>query len=78
MTIATLQFDLSTEEGKEEHRAALQGSDAKLALWQFDQYLRSNIKYGDDKKRTKKELDLFQEIRSKLWEVVQEYNIVID
>ena len=41
---AILQFTLPAEEA--EFKAAQQGRDAKLALWQIDQRLREILKYG--------------------------------
>lgn len=46
MPIATLEFDLPEEEG--DFNAAVQGRDARLALWEIDQRCRSLIKYADD------------------------------
>lgn len=55
---AILSFSLPDETS--EHRAALQGSEAKRVLWDIDQRCRSLIKHGDPSKET---ADLAQEIR---------------
>ena len=58
---AILQFTLPAEEA--EFKAAQQGRDAKLALWQIDQRLREILKYGTP---TKEEQRLAQEIRESI------------
>ena len=46
MPLAALEFELPEEEV--EFRAAVQGSQAKAALWDIDQRCRALIKYNDD------------------------------
>ena len=59
MPRAILIYRLPDEEV--EHRAALQGSEAKAALWEIDQRLRSVLKHGDPSPETRR---LAEEIRS--------------
>lgn len=58
---AILRFTLPEEEA--EFKAAQQGRDAKLALRQIDQRLRSILKYGTP---TKEEERLAREIRESI------------
>ena len=45
--IATLRFDLSDPDDACEHRYALAGRDALIALEEIEQHCRSRIKYGE-------------------------------
>jgi|LakMenEpi03Aug12_release.lakeMendotaPanAssembly.Ray.scaffolds.fasta_scaffold495202_5 hypothetical protein len=46
------------------------------AMFDLDQYLRSEAKYNE--KRTEKEIDIIYEIREKLNDLMHEYNISFD
>ena len=46
MPTATLRFDLSDPDDAREHRYALAGRDALIALEEIEQHCRSRIKYG--------------------------------
>ena len=59
MPIATLRYTLPDEEP--EHRAALQGREAKRVLWDIDQRLRAVLKHGSPSDETAR---LAEEIRS--------------
>ena len=58
MPRAILIYRLPDEES--EHRAALQGAAAKVALWEIDQRLRSLLKHGSPGEETAR---LAEEIR---------------
>jgi glutamate-1-semialdehyde aminotransferase len=58
MPVATLKFQLPEEEG--DFKTAVQGRDAKIALWEIDQRLRSLLKHGEP---TEQEARLAEEIR---------------
>ena len=58
---ATLRFDLSDPDDSREHRYALAGRDALIALEQIDNHCRSVLKHGDLSKETQTALE---EIRS--------------
>jgi hypothetical protein len=45
--IATLRFDLSDEDDAREHRYALAGREALLALEAIEQHLRGRLKHGE-------------------------------
>lgn len=72
---ATLTFDLSTEDGRAEHADALNGSRFKSILWELDNHLRSVVKYDD--KRSQKEIEVYEEVRAKLWELLNEEGLDI-
>lgn len=62
MPKATLTFDLPEEH--EEFMSAVQGNAWNVAIFEFDQWLRSQIKYGDR--------DELQEVRDRLNQEVME------
>ena len=47
MATATLRFDLSDPDDAREHRYALAGREALLALEEIDGAIRSKLKYGE-------------------------------
>lgn len=47
MAHATLRFDLSDPDDEREHRYALAGKDALIALEEIQKDIRSKLKYGD-------------------------------
>ena len=60
----TLTFTLPEE--REEFDDARRGGDWKAAVFEFDQFLRSEIKYTD------KDTTVHQALRDKLHELIQE------
>lgn len=67
---ATLTFDLNTEEDQDAFRNACEGSKLRSALWDYDQWLRQQIKY-----QNKNEL---QVARDQLYEILNDHNLRID
>jgi hypothetical protein len=53
MAIATLKFDLNDPDDEHQHRYALAGRDALIALERLDQELRSRLKYGSPSAETR-------------------------
>jgi hypothetical protein len=45
--IATLRFDLSDEDDAREHRYALAGREALIALEAIEQHIRGRLKHGE-------------------------------
>jgi len=45
-----------------EFNAAMQGSDAKSAIWQVDQYCHGVLKHGEPSVETRQHLDEIREI----------------
>jgi hypothetical protein len=58
--IATLRFDLSDEDDAREHRYALAGREALVALEAIDNRCRSALKHGEPSEETAK---ILEEIR---------------
>ena len=67
----TLHFNLPEE--KSEYVLVNKSSDMYCILWNFDQWLRSEIKYGSDK-FTPDERDVLDKVRKKLYEIFDDYN----
>jgi len=65
--IATLRFKLPEEQGDFEDAQA--GSQLRLALFEFDQYLRGIAKHGDDANA--------QQHREKLHEILKDNKVSI-
>ena len=55
MPHAILRFRLPDEQS--EFNAAMQGADAKSAIWQIDQYCRSVCKHGEPSEETREHLE---------------------
>jgi hypothetical protein len=71
MTSATLTFD-----DENDLLVAINGYKFKLALWDLDQFLRSELKYND--KITSEQYDYAEMLRNKLHEVINDYNVTLD
>lgn len=76
MPKATLQFDLPEEH--QEHQDAINGSDWKYVVWDLDQFLRNKLKYDLNDYKDKSAYDIFEEIRSELWEIINSKNLNLD
>lgn len=69
MPIATLRFTLPEEES--EFKTSQQGREAKSALWDIDQRLRSLVKHGEP---TEEEQRLAEEIRAMIpYEMLEDW-----
>ena len=71
---ATLKYNLPEEQN--EFESAINGWKWSIAIWEFDQHLRSQIKYND--KLSEGQCDTYQEIREKLWDVIRDKGLSFD
>jgi hypothetical protein len=71
MTTATLTFD-----DENDLLTAINGYKFKLALWQVDQFLRSEIKYND--KLTEEQYEYAEIVRNKLHEFINDFNLTLE
>jgi hypothetical protein len=71
MTSATLTFD-----DENDLLVAINGYKFKLALWQLDQFLRSEMKYNE--KLTSEQYDYAEIIRNKLHEFINDFNLTLE
>jgi hypothetical protein len=68
-----LEFNLPEEHV--DFQTAVKASDYKSFVWEFDQWLRSKIKYDD---LTTEQYEVFDLCRKNFWSVAQENNITIE
>ena len=57
MATAQLTFDLNDPQDEVAHLRALKSLDMALTLWDMDQYLRGQVKYGQLDENVRKALD---------------------
>jgi hypothetical protein len=69
-----LKFD-SIEEA-EDARTALDGYKWKLAMWDLDQHLRSEVKYNE--KISGETDDAYEAVREKIREILESYNLNLE
>jgi hypothetical protein len=70
---AVLEFDLP--ENNWEFQAAINGSKYKSAIWDYDQWLRAEMKYGE---LDKKIYEAYDTCRKKLRNILEEDNLFIE
>jgi len=65
---ATLEFNLP--EDQSDFDLAVNGAKAQSALWEMDQWLRSQYKYMSDEEYSKDKYETYEKCREKLREIV--------
>ena len=70
---AILEFDLP--EDNHDFQAAINGENYKSAIWQFDQLLRSEMKYKELSDETSQALDY---CRKELRKILEQDNLFIE
>ena len=70
---AILEFDLP--EDNSDFQSAINGHNYKSAIWDFDQLLRSEMKY---KELTKDTYKAFEYCRNELRKILEQDNLFID
>lgn len=76
MAKAILEFDLNEPEDIEAHKRAIKSLDLVLALWDIEQYLRSQIKYNES--LTQEAYDALEKVRDEYYAILNKYNISHD
>jgi hypothetical protein len=71
---AILKFNLPEEQ--EEFEIANKGWKFRSALSEYDNYLRGKIKY--DENLTDEQYKVYDEVRTKLWEILNEDQLTLD
>ena len=69
-----LKFD-SNEEA-DDARTALDGYKWKLAMWDLDQHLRSEVKYNEN--ISGETDDAYEAVREKIGEILESYNLNLE
>lgn len=77
MAKAILEFDLNDSDDAETHKRMLKSLDMMLVLWDFDNYLRGQLKYNEEG-LTGDQYDVLDKARAKLYEILNERNISFD
>jgi hypothetical protein len=71
---AVLTFDLPEE--SQQYAIANKGSDLSIILWDFDQWLRSELKWND--KLTEEQGNFYEAVRDKLRDIMSEHGLTFD
>lgn len=71
---ATLEFNLPDDQ--EDFQDAVNGQKWRLMVWEFDQYLRSQLKYNDN--LSEEQYKVYQEIRDMLYQKMGEDGLSLD
>jgi len=74
---AILEFNLDEAEDQQSHMLALKSVKMLAVLWEYDQYLRNQLKYCD-KDLTDAQYDVLEKAREKLNELMQDHYISFD
>jgi hypothetical protein len=73
---AILEFNLDEIEDKENFDKCMRATDLCLLLWNFDQYLRSQIKYNNS--LSSEECKAHEKVREKLNDMIQDASLNLD
>jgi hypothetical protein len=71
---ATLEFNLPDDQV--DFNDAVNGQRWRLMVWNFDQYLRSELKYND--KLSEEQYKVYEQVRDTLWQKMNEDNLSLD
>lgn len=74
---AILEFNLDEPDDKEAHMRAVKSLNIMLALWEYEKYLRGQLKYNEEG-LTSEQYDVLDKARSKFYEILNENNISFD
>ena len=73
---ATLEFNLP--EDQQDLDLAVNGAKAQSALWEMDQWLRSQYKYMSDEEYSKDKYETFEKCRDQLGDIMFENGLKFD
>jgi len=74
---AILEFDLNETNDIFAHKRAVKALDMAIALWDIEQYLRSQTKYAPDS-MPQEAYDALEKAREKFYEILNDHNIGMD
>jgi len=76
---AALYFDLTDPEGERRLRECIDAPRVKLVLWEFDGWLRTNVKYGVEQELIGRSAeDVLEDVRCKLFNLCDDYNVNLE
>jgi hypothetical protein len=73
---ATLEFNMDEIDDVTAHKRAIKSLDIMFVLSDFDNHLRSELKYNENLSEV--EYDLLDKTREKLYQIMNEHNVSID
>lgn len=73
---AILEFNMDEFEDVVAHKRAIKSLDVLLVLYDFDQHLRSELKYNEN--LSEEEYEKLDKLREKLYEIMNERNVSLD
>lgn len=76
MAKAILEFDLNNIDDERMFKRCTKSQDLASALWDIEQYLRSQIKYNEE--LSYEGCKAVEEVRKRFYEIVNEYSIDLD
>jgi hypothetical protein len=77
MPKAILEFNLDEPEERTDHLRAVKSLNIMSVLWEFDMYLRSQLKYNEDN-LTNEAYEALDKAREKLYEVMNDQHVSFD
>lgn len=77
MAKAILEFDLNDIDDRVSHKISVKALDMLSSLWEFDQHLRSEIKYNSER-MSEEVYEEYEKMRDKLHVILNENNISFD
>lgn len=76
MAKGILEFDLNEPDDRQGHLRAVKALDIMLALWDVDQYLRSQTKYNED--LTQEAYDALDRAREEFYQILNKHGVSMD
>lgn len=73
---AILEFNMDEFEDVVAHKRAIKSLDVLLVLYDFDQHLRSELKYNEN--LTDEQYEKLDKTREKLYEIMNERSVSLD
>ena len=74
---AIIEFDLDEPTDIEAHKRFTNLNAVYIALWEFDQEMRRQIKYNSEN-YTGEQVDALDKLRSRFYEILNDNNVKID
>lgn len=77
MAKAILEFDLNEPDDREEHKRMLKSLDIMLVLWDYDNYLRGQLKYNEDG-LTDQQYEVLEKARKEFYDILNKRGVSFD
>lgn len=70
----TVTLTFRRPEHEQELKEALNGGEAMGLIWDLDQWLRSEVKHGEDELKAR----YYQQVRERVWEMLDERGLSLE